>query len=332
MKPKVSIIVPIYKAEQYLETCIESLVNQTLENIEIILVNDGSPDSSGDICNKYKDMYSNIKAIHLKNGGVSRARNYGIVLAEGEYIGFVDSDDYVDLDMYKILYDIAIHNESDIVMCGIKIDNGDKHYNIKMNYCNEYSGNKTIIENLINLYYQNEHPGLFSVCNKIFRKELVDKYSITFDQELSHAEDAFYVLDFLKKSEKFNCINEYYYNYRQVDSSCVHQVSRPNDYERHKTYRLRLLKEASDIGVKFDYCQFYSDFLFSTVLFCRDMVTIKEYEYIKRTFNDDFFQNACHYHFKLPFHIKLICNLAKARMYSLAILLLIIWNVVLKIK
>lgn len=116
---KVSVIVPIYNVEDYLRRCLESLVNQTLKEIQIILVNDGSPDHSQDIINEYVQLYpEKIVSVVKENGGLSDARNYGIPYAKGEYIGFVDSDDYLDITMYEKLYDKAKETESDIVICG----------------------------------------------------------------------------------------------------------------------------------------------------------------------------------------------------------------------
>ena len=98
--PKVSIIVPVYKVEKYLRKCIDSIINQTLKDIEIILVDDGSPDNCGKICDEYAAKDTRIKVIHKENGGLSSARNAGMEVAEGEYIGFVDSDDWIESDMY----------------------------------------------------------------------------------------------------------------------------------------------------------------------------------------------------------------------------------------
>ena len=116
--PKVSVIVPVYNVEKYIDKCLESLVNQTLKDIEIIIVNDGSTDNSIKIVEEYKEKYKN-KIIYLEkeNGGLSDARNYGIQYAKGEYIAFLDSDDYVDRKMYEKLYNKAIENNSDIVEC-----------------------------------------------------------------------------------------------------------------------------------------------------------------------------------------------------------------------
>jgi glycosyltransferase involved in cell wall biosynthesis len=116
-QPLVSVIVPIYNVEIYLEKCINSIINQTYKNLEIILVDDGSPDNCGKICDEYVLKDKRIKVIHKPNGGLSDARNAGLDMAKGEYIGFVDSDDYIAEEMYKELVDIALKDGADIVAC-----------------------------------------------------------------------------------------------------------------------------------------------------------------------------------------------------------------------
>ena len=117
MNDLISVIVPVYNVEKYLERCIQSICNQTYKALEIILVNDGSTDSSGYICDQYAKADSRIKVIHKKNGGLSDARNYGIDLASGDYIAFVDSDDYVELQMYEYLLKALKENEADLAIC-----------------------------------------------------------------------------------------------------------------------------------------------------------------------------------------------------------------------
>lgn len=121
MNDLLSIIVPIYNVEQYLDECLQSLLQQTYTNFEVILVNDGSTDQSGSICKKYCLKDSRLKYYEKRNGGLSDARNYGIEKARGKYIAFVDSDDYVDKEMYQILIKNLIHYNSQIVCCPIKI-------------------------------------------------------------------------------------------------------------------------------------------------------------------------------------------------------------------
>ena len=119
--PKVSIVVPVYNTKKYLEKCLDSLVYQTLDDIEIIVVNDGSPDESQKIIDRYVQAYPNkVQAYVKENGGLSDARNFGISKCNGEYIGFVDSDDYVNLDMYQNMYNKAKEQDFDMVVCDIR--------------------------------------------------------------------------------------------------------------------------------------------------------------------------------------------------------------------
>lgn len=118
MNDLISIIVPVYNVEKYLNKCIDSIINQTYKNIEIILVDDGSTDNSGKICDEYLLRDSRIKVIHKNNGGLSSARNEGINISSGEYIGFVDSDDWVEPNMYEEMYKKILYSNADIVDCG----------------------------------------------------------------------------------------------------------------------------------------------------------------------------------------------------------------------
>ena len=115
----ISIIVPIYNVEDYLKRCIDSILGQTYKNLEVILVDDGSPDKCGKICEEYKLIDSRIKVIHKKNGGLSSARNNGLDIATGDFIGFVDSDDYIERNMYESLIEALNNNNADIATCGI---------------------------------------------------------------------------------------------------------------------------------------------------------------------------------------------------------------------
>ena len=116
----ISVIVPVYKVEKYLRECVDSILAQTYTNLEIILVDDGSPDNCGKICDEYAQNDSRIKVIHQENGGLSAARNAGLDIATGKYIGFVDSDDYAELNMFEELHKRIIENNADLSICGVK--------------------------------------------------------------------------------------------------------------------------------------------------------------------------------------------------------------------
>lgn len=120
-EPLISVIVPVYKVEKYLKRCVESIVNQTYDNLEVILVDDGSPDHCPAMCDVWKDKDDRIKVIHKSNGGLSDARNAGMEVANGELIGFVDSDDWIAPDMYQCLYETMKADNSDIAACGVEM-------------------------------------------------------------------------------------------------------------------------------------------------------------------------------------------------------------------
>ena len=115
--PKVSIIVPVYNVGKYLSKCLDSLINQTLEDIEIICINDGSTDNSGSICDKWQSRDNRIRVIHRDNGGASSARNSGIKIAVGRYIAYVDSDDWIRQDMYEVMHKMIVTSGADVAIC-----------------------------------------------------------------------------------------------------------------------------------------------------------------------------------------------------------------------
>ena len=141
--PKVSIIVPVYNVEKYLNRCIQSLLNQTLKDIEIIMVDDGSPDRCPQMCDNYAKKDNRIKVIHKQNAGLGYARNSGLEIATGEYIAFVDSDDFVNSQMYETLYNNAVSTKADVVYSGFRKEfNKNRFLNVReCNIRTEYNKN-----------------------------------------------------------------------------------------------------------------------------------------------------------------------------------------------
>lgn len=199
--PKVSVIVPVYNVEEYLERCLDSLVNQTLKDIEIIIVNDGSTDGSKEKIQKYINIYKNIVYLEKENGGLSSARNYGIPYAKGEYIGFVDSDDYVELTMYEKMYNKAIEEKSDMVECDFIWEYPNKK---REDIGKVYSSKKeAIIEARVVAW------------NKIIKKDIIEKTKITFPEGLRYEDIEF-----------FYKIVPYLYKISFVKETLVHYVQR----------------------------------------------------------------------------------------------------------
>ena len=168
---KVSVIVPVYNVEKYLEKCLTSMVNQTLQDIEIIVVNDGSKDGSQKIIDEFQQKFlSKIKSFSKENGGLSDARNFGLDNATGEFIGFVDSDDYVSETMFEEMYDLAKKHSAEMVICNLQ--KVDEHGNVTQKL--------TQIPNMPEKIDLEKNFSVFSdlsyfACNKIFKKELFQK-------------------------------------------------------------------------------------------------------------------------------------------------------------
>ena len=169
-KPLISVIIPVYNIEKYLERCVNSVCNQTYENLEILLVDDGSTDNSGKLCEQLAQKDHRIKVFHKENGGSSSARNLGLANAQGEYVGFVDSDDYVSVDMYQLLYDATVEYHTDVVQVGR--DEIDEEGNMLPNIC-EPPEESEVIASEDFLREMLMHRGDCSFCTKLIRRELL---------------------------------------------------------------------------------------------------------------------------------------------------------------
>ncbi|VEF49057.1 glycosyl transferase family protein [Bacillus freudenreichii] len=191
MFPKISIVVPVYNVENYIRNCIESIMAQTYKEFELILVNDGSPDNSGKICEEYAKKDDRVKVIHKNNGGVSSARNCGIETAKGEYIAFVDPDDEVEPEMYELLLKRAEVCNADMVVCQIKTINlVNNHTSISPVYKESTTLSKKMIEkNIIPSILKNEFYSLRSGSNKLYRKNIIDSIGLRFDEKMNYGED-----------------------------------------------------------------------------------------------------------------------------------------------
>lgn len=208
MNEVVSVIVPIYNVEQYLDKCVDSILNQTYKNIEVILVDDGSPDNCGRMCDNYSKKDSRIKVIHKGNGGLSDARNVGIDNANGKYICFVDSDDYIENRYIELLYKSIKENNVDIAQCGIKKISDDEILIENIGYKNSgVKKSKKMLEDLYTTNWEN-----IVVWNKMYLRELFN--NVRFPKGKIH-EDEYTTYKILYKTENVAILNEFLYNYRQ---------------------------------------------------------------------------------------------------------------------
>lgn len=221
-KPLISIIVPVFNVENYLEKCIESIIAQTYQNIEIILVDDGSEDNSGRICDKFAKEDSRIVVIHKKNGGLSTARNAGIDIAKGFFIGFIDSDDYVSVDFCEILLQAIINEKADMAICNFL--SVDENYNsIQENNTNLPIKNSCVNADEFMKGYCGEFGWYYVIaCNKLYKKSLFN--SLRYPIGKQH-EDAFLIHRLTYQCNKIACVQYPLYYYVQRKGSIMSQIS-----------------------------------------------------------------------------------------------------------
>jgi len=277
--PKISIIVPIYNVEKYLPCCMDSLLNQTLTDIEIILVDDGSPDDCGKICDEYATKDSRVKVIHKKNGGLSDARNIGIDIAIGEYFSFVDSDDWIDINMYETLYNNLVDNNADIACCAFY--KSYKHRNIPLNIHENIlllNSEQAIKHSISGKYFT------VSAWGKLYKKYIFDNIRYPYGKLY---EDAFVIIDIFSKADRIvlNTISKYYYRQRKssiwqsiiFDSKSLHHIE-AHDHILNKTIELKYgadllnLCKVKLLGANMG--------VLSKMVLCEEVKKIPEYEKI----------------------------------------------------
>ncbi len=302
---KVSVIVPVYNVEEYIDKCLDSLVHQTVKDMEIIVVNDGSPDNSEKIIKKYEKKYKNIKYVIKENGGLSDARNYGLKYATGDYIGFVDSDDYVANDMFEKMYDKITSDKTDIVVC-------------EFNYVYP---NGNIIRSHSNLPYTDEVDKKYLISppmawTRLYKKELLTKKQF---MKGIYYEDLEMTPKLLKYTKKISFLDEGLYYY----------LVRNNSIMRQNTFNEKLMHifDVLDSNKKLLYKEYKDEIEYMYIDHLLRTATLRfmEYDNYKETiskivdiFKDDFpnWENNIYLR-QSSKKMKIICHLAYHKRYSL---------------
>lgn len=206
----ISVIVPVYNVEKYLERCVKSIAAQTYKDLEILLIDDGSTDKSGEMCDDFQQTDSRIKAFHKQNGGLSDARNYGIEHSAGEFISFVDSDDYIDEKMLETLHRLITENDADLAVCSaMDVFEGKEVTQVKE--IKEFNLNK-----VESYKYMLRGDGIPSACNKLYKRQTVGNVRFPVGKLY---EDGFFTPQILKKVEKTAVTSKpMYYYFRRADS------------------------------------------------------------------------------------------------------------------
>lgn len=255
--PKVSVIVPVYNVEGYIEKCLDTLVNQTLSDIEIIVVNDGTKDNSMTIVEKFQKKYPNkIICLEKENGGLSDARNYGIPYAKGEYIAFLDSDDYVEKDMYLTMYEIAKKENSDLVECLFYWEYPNKK---KISKRDNFIGKQEMLQKL-----------RVEAWNKLIKREIIEKAKVRFPKGYQYED-----VEFTYKLVPY--INKVSF----VEKPMVHYVQRENSISNSQNERTKEIFDVlehvidyyKDNGIYEEYKE-ELEYIYCKTLFCRSLLRI----------------------------------------------------------
>lgn len=283
----ISIIVPVYKVEKYLEKCVNSILKQTYTNLEIILVDDGSPDKCGQLCDELAKTDDRIKVFHKENGGLSDARNYGVERANGEYIGFVDSDDYIHECMYEELYKAIKKSGTSIAECGVT-----RVY--KNTLRPHYEGEDYFLvldrEGYLKEYLENKRLYGSAWC-KLIHRDLAKK--IKFPTGKIY-EDAFYTLELLKTVDKYTLISgNYYYYYirensittRSFSSKDMDYIEIMNEIEDYTLANFPIFKEQLLVRLTFAYIS-----IFNQLLEVDNYKRKSEYKILKNKLKDNYFK------------------------------------------
>jgi len=210
--PILSIVVPVYNAEPYLQKCLESIRNQIFQNFEVLMIDDGSTDGSSIICDDYATLDERFIVIHQNNQGVSAARNKGLEIAQGYYVGFVDSDDWIEPDMYEKMIIAAMNDMNDIVICGVRYVGDSNRSGREDLIYDRFLSRNDLFEELFNR--PNKIGG--GDCNKIFRNK-----HIFFDTTLSIGEDVLFLFDNIVLANKGRQIDQCLYNVRERADSAT---------------------------------------------------------------------------------------------------------------
>ncbi|MFD2214020.1 glycosyltransferase family 2 protein [Metabacillus endolithicus] len=273
MSVKISVIVPVFNVEEFITDCIQSILEQSFSNFELILINDGSTDKSGEICNEFAINDSRVQVIHQKNSGPSITRNLGINISNGDYISFVDSDDTINKDMLEKMYSSCIASNAEIAICGFIESNKFTGSYLKHTISEEkqllFEGNK-IRENIEETLKQYNIWGYPSLWNKMYKRSFLIENKLILNENITIAEDLCFNINALLKANRVCVINEMLYNYRRENTESL-MNNRTGKFYLHIKGRketLRLLKENQvnkqifENYVRYENCKTFSEYFY----------------------------------------------------------------------
>lgn len=294
--PKISVIVPCFNVQQYIDKCVNSLLNQSFKDIEILLIDDGSNDKTGDRCDELAEKNPTIKVYHKKNGGLSDARNYGLKVASGEYIYFCDPDDYYEDNLLQSLIDLAIAQDSDMVICGYLMEILDKNgivlaskkYTLNNNLLLK---NKKSIQN--NLVYLHDCSLVYNAWNKLYKKTIIDKHKLKY-KNIPIGEDWEFNLNYLQYCKCIVIDSNCLYHYIRERAGALSTTYRSNWFELRKGENVYICEYFKKLGIYESGYEYLSRRMAERILGCLEnefsrlnsKSLIEKYFYVRAICND----------------------------------------------
>lgn len=324
---KISVIVPVYNSEKYLKKCIDSILNQSLKDIEIILVNDGSTDGSREILEKYYEIDNRITIINIENSGPAKARNIGIKIAKGKYLSFIDSDDYIEGTFLEELYNVADNDKVQMIMTNYKDINMFDGTSF-MTYHELESGvvfnKERIKKEIITKFTKSKNYGFFSMCNKLYLREFVLNLGFLIDETRDHGEDWLFNMNVFLRLDSFIALEKPLYFYTHTNRDSLMNKYRENQFELYLDGREKVLNlipneviDHNELNKKFIYE--FSSYIIKTNRNVKDKYRRKKL--LRRVLSEKEVLESCTNCAGLPLNFRIITFLIRNKMECLALIL-----------
>ena len=320
---RISIVIPVYQVENYIKRCLDSILSQTYSNLEIILIDDGSRDMSGKICDEYVKKDSRVKVIHQDNAGVSVARNKGLDICTGDYVTFVDSDDFIEPFMYEEMMEKVTEYKCDVVMCDCVKDDGV----IQTPYTHDIRAGFYDYDQLKEEYYPHllmmenvEYPATISNCLILFRREVAS--SIRYIEGVRYSEDLLFGAQLLYNAKSFYYMKgKFYYNYWMNSDSASHTFKEDKweDYKVLYKKSNKLFRQDKQIlNQSYLMLLFFLYNYAGDILRCKNYSKKEKHRYLKSILSDEsiieLFNNIRVYELRIPLKLKIMTYIYKYKL------------------
>lgn len=328
----ISLVFPVYNVEKYLDRCMKSVLNQSYTNIEIILVDDGATDDSGNLCDQFAKEDARVRVIHQKNKGLPGARNSGLKVAQGVYVGFIDPDDEIEIDMVRDFVQVAQQHQPDIICSNItQYAKGNvKSSTLRNNLpYGKMLGPSEIKTHLLQPYYGGYLGIIPSACTKMYNVAFLNKNNLLFDESLKRAEDYWFNLFAFKKAQSVYAIDKSYYHYYSNAGSVIRSL-REDQFEMFVKSRSKLLQENETINSPVNWNKLNTDFFNNVsefiLLYIRNKNISTSYKKVTGIIKHPEFQRTINDNSANALHTKLIKKSIKLKAYPFAFLVYWYWS------